>query len=190
MVCITIPNNVVAFLQVLGILIFFSIITAVITVVGFREQIANHWEKYRCNPIFAVFADFFGHSPKESLDKCMFNIFKKSHSTSISPFIDLMASVSKSLGSAGDMMTQMDGVLDGVTNMFSKGFSDILNQIGNTASVIQYLIIKMEIILQRLAATLVVMMYTLSSSLQGVLAIKRDPVLLKAVDTLIKFPSF
>jgi hypothetical protein len=48
----------------------------------------------------------------------------------------------------------------------------------------------MEVLLQRLSATLVVVMYTLNASLQGVLAVKRDPTLLKAVDTLINFPSF
>jgi len=124
------------------------------------------------------------------MDNCMYTTFKKSHATNIPPFLDLIGSVSSSLSSMGDVMTEMDGVLDGVQTMFADGFKKILSQIGNTASVVQYLIVKIEIILQRLAATLIVIMYTLSASLQGILAIKRDKELLNAIDTIINFPAF
>ena len=190
MVCVTIPNEVIAFLKIIGILLIFVALTAMITFAGFKDQIANNWEKYRCNPLFIPFSEYFGHSADESMEKCMFKTFKRSHGSSMPPFLDLIGNIAASLSFAGDMMTAMDNVLEGVQNMFATGFKKILSQIGNTASVVQYLIVKIEVILQRLAATLVVVMYTLSASLQGVLAIKRDPTLLKAVDTIIKFPSF
>ena len=190
MVCITIPGAVIAFLEILGIIIFFALITFVITIVGFRQQIATNWEKYRCNPLFIPFAELFGHSSTESMSKCMFSTYKSSVASTMPPFLDLLGNISSSLTASGDMMTEMDSVLGGVQNMFTTGFTKILSQIGNTASVVQYLIVKMEVLLQRLSATLVVVMYTLNASLQGVLAVKRDPTLLRAVDTLINFPSF
>jgi hypothetical protein len=190
MVCITIPGGVFAFFEIIGILLFFVIITFMVTIVGFREQISTNWEKYRCNPLFIPFAEFFGHNSTDSLSKCMFSSYKSSVASTMPPFLDLLGDISSSLTASGDMMTEMDSVLGGVQNMFTTGFTKILSQIGNTASVVQYLIVKMEVLLQRLSATLVVVMYTLNASLQGVLAVKRDPTLLRAVDTLINFPSF
>jgi hypothetical protein len=190
MVCITIPEGVIAFLEIFGIIFFFAFITFIVTIVGFREQISTNWEKYRCNPLFIPFAELFGHSSTESFKKCMFSTYKSSFAFTMPSILNLLGDISFSLTASGDMMTEMDSVLTGIQNMFTTGFTKILSQIGNTSSVVQYLIVKMEVLLQRLSATLVVVMYTLNASLQGVLAVKRDPTLLKAVDTLINFPSF
>jgi len=189
-VCIPLPIEIFALIKLVALLFFFFVITMIVVVIGFRDQVSSNWEQYQCHPMYMPFADFFGHSSDETAEKCSYETYKKSHAESISPFLDVVSSASTTMSSAGDMMTQMDGVLDGVQNMFSSSFSSILSQIGNTTAVIQYMIIKLEVILQRISATFLVVMYTLSASLQGILAIKNDETLLHAIDTIIKFPGF
>jgi hypothetical protein len=190
MVCLTIPEAIVGFMKILFIVFLFFIITIILVVRSQKQRIVDNWDKYKCNPLIIPFADTFGHDPNESMDECLQHKYKKSYAKQLPPFLNVVGVVSGALSAAGDMMSEMDFVLDNVQDMFFDGFSKILGQIGNTASVIQYLIIKMEVLLNRLAATLIIILYTLNASLQGILAIRRDNSLLNAVDTVVKFPSF
>lgn len=168
----------------------FFLLSLILFLLGNRKVVMDNWDTYKCSPMVIPFAEYFGHSSSETMNACMFTTFKASHHASLPPFLNILGDVSASLSSAGDMMSAMDNILGGVQSIFTTGFSKILRQIGNTTSVAQYLIIKMEVLLQRLSAMLIVVMYSLNASLQGVVAIRRDKDLLRAVDTLLSFPSF
>ena len=172
------------------IVLIFLALAIVSFMLNTRRFIMDNWAKYQCNPLIIPFAEFFGRDSMQTNEECMLKTYTSAHASSLPPFLDIMDSMSGTMSSAGEMMTEMDYVLGGVQNMFSDGFGKVLSQIGNTTAVAQYLITKMEVLLQRLSATLIVVMYTLNASLQGVLAVRRDKSLLNAVDTLLKFPSF
>jgi hypothetical protein len=149
----------------------------------------DDWEKYRCNPLIIPLAGAFGHEPLTTMNECMFMNYSAASPSLFGPLVNVMGSFSDTLSSAGGMMGDMDFVLGGVENMFGSGFSNILSQIGNTASVVQYFITKIEVIFQRVAASLVAIVYSLSSLLQGMVAIKSDKAVMNAVDAIINFPS-
>lgn len=190
MTCVTISPFILACLQIVLIFMFFLIFASGFFLIGKRREIMDNFEKYQCNPFIILTADLYGKDSEELQEKCNFQTYEEANKKQLPGFINVVGSVSESVTSAGNIMSSMDYVLDSVQDVFQSGFSKILSQVSNTSSAAQYLIIKMETLLQRLAAALVIIMYTLNASMQGVLAIRRDKTLLKAVDTVINFPSF
>lgn len=190
MACIYIPTPVVGLIKVLLIGTMFSIISFIITFFFARQIIIDDWAKYKCNPLIIPFAGLFGHDAASTLTECMSRQAFATTSLISNPFSNIFKSMSGAMTSAVDMVTDMDFLSGGMTNMFSSSFGNILSRIGNVGSAIQYLIIKIETLLQRIVAVVTVIMYTMSSLLQGVLAIKRDEGLLDTIDTILSFPSF
>ena len=190
MVCLSIPPVLFGLIQICFIFGFFFILTVIFFVTGKRREILDNFEQYQCNPFIILTAETFGKNSQELQEKCNFQTYEAANKKQLPSFINVVGSVSESVSSAGNIMSSMDYVLDSVQDVFQSGFSKILSQVSNTSSAAQYLIIKMETLLQRLAASLVIIMYTLNASMQGVVAIRRDKTLLKAVDTVINFPSF
>lgn len=190
MVCFSINPVVSGIFQVLSIFSFFYIISCILFLIGQYKDIMANFEKYQCNPFIILTADFYGKDPKKLQEKCNFKIYENAHKMQLPSYLDVVGSVSENVRSAGNILSNFDGILDSVQNVFRSGFLKILNQVENTTSAAQYLIIKMETLLQRLSASLIIIMYTLSASMQGIIAVRRDKTLLKAVDTILKFPGF
>jgi len=190
MTCITISPVVIAIVQIILIFLLFFTLAGGLFLIGKRREIMDNFEKYQCNPFIILTAEVYGKDSEELQEKCNFQTYEAANKKQLPGFINVVGSVSESVESAGNIMSSMDYVLDSVQDIFQSGFSKILSQVSNTSSAAQYLIIKMETLLQRLAAALVIIMYTLNASMQGVLAIRRDKTLLNAVDTVMKFPSF
>ena len=84
----------------------------------------------------------------------------------------------------------MSFVSGNVAGSFGDGLSKLMGQFANGGSTIQYLMIKIETLLQRLVATIAVIMYSMTSLLQGVLAIQQDEGLFNMVDTLLNANPF
>lgn len=190
MACIYIPTPVVGLIKVILIGFMFSCVSFMVTFFFAKQTIIDNWGKYKCNPLIIPFANIFGHDPGETLTECM---SKQAFAVSAlvgNPLTNTFKSMSGALSGAQGMVTELDFVSGGMTNMFTSSFGKILNSIGNIGSAIQYLIIKIETLLQRIIAVVTVIMYTMSSLLQGVLALKRDDNLLDTVDTILSFPSF
>lgn len=176
--------KVTALLTVFGLVSFF-----IFTFAG-RKYVMEHWDNYMCNPMIVPVAEFFGHNSTQMQEKCQTKNFRKAHAQSLPPFLNIMGTMSNSLKESGNMMSQMDFMLEGVQNIFADSFTNLMKQVSSVTATVEYLVVKMETLLQRLGAALVVVMFTLNTSLQGILAIRRDRDLQKSIDTIISFPSF
>lgn len=190
MICLRIPTWFIGLLKVSLIVFLFFFITMLLIIIQCRQLIMDNWDEYRCNPMIIPLAWLFGHSSEDTMNECMLQNFKATSATMFNPFTNMFGVFSDTFNIAGQSVNDMNFVLGSVKNVFASGFSNILSRIGNISSAIQYLLIKMEVLLQRLAATLVVAMYSLYSMLQGLRAIKNDKPLLNAVDKLLQLPKF
>jgi hypothetical protein len=146
--------------------------------------VINNWEKYRCNPLIIPFASYFGHDSEDTMQQCLHKNFKSSSPHLFNPFLNTLNSMASTFESAGFVMGNLNTMVDGVSNMFQNSFSSILDRLNDVGSATQYLMIKLKTILERLAATVLLIIYSLYTVLQGLLAIKKDRALINAVDRL------
>ena len=146
----------------------------------------NNWSTYRCNPFVIMFADYFNHTPEDALSECMFISVKGAAPSLFSSFFSTFQSNASSMDSLRDLMKTMNGFVGNVGTMFSNTLNSILDRIGNITSTLQYLVIKLQVLLQRISAAIIVMIYGAYSILQGLQAIRRDKDLNNAVDLIIK----
>ena len=187
MACIYIPTSVVGGIKVILIGLLFSMISFVVTFFFARQTIIDNWGKYKCNPIIIPFAGMFGHDSAQTLSDCMSKHALASTALISNPFASAFKTFSTTMSSTADMVTDMNFMGTGMTNMFSIQLGKIVGQLGNVGSAIQYLIIKIETLLQRIVAVVTVILYTMSSMLQGILALKRDEGLLDSIDMILKW---
>ena len=190
MACIFIPTVVVGTIKVILIGFFFACICFFVTFYFSRQYIIDNWDEYKCNPLIIPSAGLFGHDAATTLRECLMMQHLALASVTMSPMTNIFSSFSSALTDAGSLVGDLDFVSSNMTGTFGSGFSKIMDQLGDVGSTIQYLIIKIETILQRLVAAIAVIMYSLSSLLQGVLAIKRDTELLNLIQKITKFPAF
>ena len=132
----------------------------------------------------------FGHDPGTTLQECLAGQAFAASAIAVSPITNTFKTFSSALGSTRDMIGNLSMVSGGMTGMFTNSFGKIMSQMGNIGSSVQFLVIKLETLLQRLVAIITVIMYTMATMMQGVLAIKRDGKILDAVDTVLSFPAF
>jgi len=188
MYCIKIPIWLFGLIKIALITLVFSGITSMITIFYARQIIMDNWDEYRCNPLVIPFSGMFGHDSSETMTQCMFMNFKASSKYHMLPYVNTTNIVTSAIGDVAGGMKSLGFLTQSVQSAFGNSFKDIVGKIGDFNSVLQYLLLKMETILQRLVAIVVVAMYTLFSMLQGLKAIGTDRSLRNTIDTIIKFP--
>jgi hypothetical protein len=189
MACIFIPTEVVGAIKIILIGLFFSSVCFIVTFYFCRQYIMDNWSKYKCNPLILPCATMFGQDPGKTLQECLGMQNFAMASSMMMPMTGVLGSITGALDNASGLIGDLDFVSTSTTSLFGNGFSKILGQLGNIGSAIQYLIIKIQTVLQRLIATVAVIMFSMSSLLQGLLAIKRDTGLQRLIDKVLAFPS-
>lgn len=187
MACVYIPTQALGLIKVLLIWFFFSCVCAVITFFFSRQYIIDNWKDYKCNPLVTPFASAFGHDSTATMHDCLSVNFTAMSSQMHRPFMSIFDSMTDALSNVGSMSSDLNFMSSGITSSFGDGFSKILGQMGNVGSSMQFLIIKIETLLQRLVATVAVIMYSMSSLLNGILSVQRDASLNNIVDNIINF---
>ena len=154
MACIYIPTPALGFIKVLLIWFFFSCMCGIVTFTLSRQYIIDNWADYKCNPLVTPFASVFGKDSQEAMRDCTSVQFTALSSNMQSPFMSVFNSMSSALENAGSMIGDMSFASGNIAGSFGAGFSNILGQLGNVGSTVQYLIIKIEPLLPRLVATI------------------------------------
>jgi hypothetical protein len=185
MACVYIPTPVLGFIKVVLIWFFFTCACAVVTFFLSRQYIIDNWVEYKCNPMITPFASAFGKDSAETMKECSSANFRSMSFDMHMPFMNIFDSFSTALGDTGSMLGDMSFVSGNMAGSFGANFSQVLGQLGNVGATIQYLMIKIETLLQRLVATIAVIMFAMSSVLQGVVAVSQDQSLLNLIDELI-----
>ena len=99
--------------------------------------------------------------------------FKSQTASLTDPMTSIFDAHMGGLSSLGSMLSDLNSTSSGLFSVFTSGITSFMSQMGNVAT-IQYLIIKIQTLLQRLVATLLVMVYSMNSLVQGIIGIQQD----------------
>lgn len=190
MVNIVIPNILFHFLYLLFIPFFSFMISFVIILYFLRENVQNNWSHYKCNPLIMFFSYFFGYNAQDTLASCTHDVYKQVHKENLNPYFELMQKMSQIMNHSSDAIGNINTVVDNNKQLYYQNFRNIFSQINNTSKVVQFIIIKMETILEKLISVLIVMVYTLSSTVEGIRALQNDKDLRKAINVIANFDAF
>lgn len=187
MACVYIPDRLLGFIKILIIYFFFTCIVSVVVLVFSRQIIIDNWGKYKCNPLITPFAEVFGHDSQETMDECSKEVFKMQSMSLTGPMTGLFDSLTGAMGSMGSIMGDLTMSSSSLASVFGNGISSFMSQMANVGSTVQYLIIKIQTLLQRLMATVLVIVYTMNGLVQGILGVQKDETFRGIVDFLTTF---
>ena len=187
MACVYIPDRLLGFIKILIIYFFFTCIVSVVVLVFSRQIIIDNWGKYKCNPLITPFAEVFGHDSQETMDECSKEVFKMQSMSLTGPMTGLFGSLTGAMGSMGSIMGDLTMSSSSLASVFGNGISSFMSQMANVGSTVQYLIIKIQTLLQRLMATVLVIVYTMNGLVQGILGVQKDETFRGIVDFLTTF---
>ena len=154
-----------------------------------RQIIMDDWQTYKCNPLITMSAEMFGHDSAKTSESCSQKVFKEQS-------LGMIDFTSKLAGSQITGLDALSGVMNDLTTMskslasqFTSSVNNTMSKMSNVASTMQYLIIKFQTIWQRLAATMLVITYSMNSMVQGIIGIQHDPTFRKSGDAIVSFAA-
>ena len=148
MACVYIPTPALGFVKIVLIWFFFSCMCAVVTFSLSRQYIIDNWGEYKCNPLITPFAAAFGKNSTETMHDCLTGRYTALSAGMHQPLLGIMGSLGNAIGNAGGMVGDMSFVSGNVAGSFGDGLSKLMGQFANGGSTIQYLMIKIETLLQ------------------------------------------
>ena len=174
MACVYIPDCLLGLIKILIIKLFFACMLSIVVLVFSRQIIIDNWAEYQCNPLITPFAGMFGHDSTTTMEECSKMTFKSQTASLTDPMTSIFDAHMGGLSSLGSMLSDLNSTSSGLFSVFTSGITSFMSQMGNVATTIQYLIIKIQTLLQRLVATLLVMVYSMNSLVQGIIGIQQD----------------
>lgn len=184
MACVYIPERLLGFIKILIIKLFFTCILSIIVLVFSRQIIIDNWSEYMCNPLITPFAGMFGKDSTTTMEECSHMTFKSQTFSLTDPLTKIFDGHMSGLLGLGSMLSDLNSTSSGLFSVFTKGITSFVSQMSNVATTIQYLIIKIQTLLQRLVATMLVMVYSMNSLVQGVIGIQQDKTFRDTLDFL------
>jgi hypothetical protein len=187
MACIYIPTPAIGCIKVMLIGLFFACVTFIVTFFFSRQYIMDNWDQYRCNPLVIPFAATFGHDSSKTLQECLTGNFVAMAPEIHAPFFNVFGGLSGGMLNLSNIMSDIHLTTGFHMDSFNFGLSNILDKLGDFGGAMHYLVIKLETLLQRLVATIAVIMYSMSMLLQGITSTRLDKDLQKMISKIIGY---
>lgn len=172
MACVYIPDQLLGFIKILIIWFFFSCVMSIVIMVFSRQIIMDNWAEYQCNPMVTPFASVFGHDSATTMQECQSRVFH----TQSTPMFGALTNVFGGLFDIGDDLmkglSDAMGALDSGNRFTSSVFTNFLQQMENVGSTFQGLMLQIQILFSRLAASLLTIVYTMEQVFESLVGIK------------------
>lgn len=182
MACVYIPDRLLGLVKILIIVFFFSSAMSLVVLVMSRQIIMDSWDEYKCNPMITPFASAFGHDSAITMQQCSAEVFH----TQATPLIGSMTGVFSDIADLSDgLMSGLSNSMEGLdaNNQFTtRVFGNFMAQLENVGSTFQGLIIQIQTLFARLAASLLTTVYTLESVFYAMTGVR--PVIEKLVSVI------
>ena len=155
---------------------------SVVVLIFSRQIIMDNWDKYKCNPMVTPFASAFGQDSAATMHNCSSQVFH----TQATPMMSSMTGIFGGLFDIGDDLIKgvndASSALDSGNTFTTKVFSSFLQQLSNVGSTFQGLILKMQQMFSRLAATMLSIVYAMEQTFFALTGLK--PMLHKVWDII------
>jgi hypothetical protein len=140
------------------------------------EEIKDNWVQYRCNPIYMPMADLVGSDIFTNFTNCTLQATQSYAGVALDPiyknFTILTDTVNMIMDSMNDMRAAITGASDGFLSIIQNTFAKIQNTMNTTTQ----LFARIRTIINRLMATMAVIMNIVNTGIQTGQSIQNGPI--------------
>jgi len=184
MACMFMPSWFVGSSKVFGYILILITITFVVLLLGMRRTVIKNWDKYRCSPLILPFAGFFGYDPSDTFSQCISKNVSDATGPVVKPYEDLFSVMKSTNGNMSSSLQDIRGVMSSLKENVTDSFNNVMTKMGNMGSTAQFLMMKIQAMIQKLLALYVTLLYFAWSMMKGLEAMIKDPVLIGAQGTI------
>ena len=150
---------------VILIVLLFLIITAYFVVTGKKEEYAENWEKYKCNPIIMPFAGYINPntSTSKNFSGCMFSIIKSILNILMQPIYMIMTLVLATIKSIQGAIERLKNMVKSIRLYILRYLEDLSKSVSNSQLAMRYIFIKLKSIIDKQNGMLVIVKYVFIS---------------------------
>ena len=156
------PTSLFSFL---GMSFVLSVIAYIITEMSNYREIRRHWPHYRCHPIVAPFAKYYGHDLTETMNFCAGEAVKEHAGPIIAPIYD---GINRVMGVADGIFEKAEAVEGGVMSLL-KGFEgfvvNFVNSFRLVGTRVRMSLIRIKDIFARVYGTFIAFTYAAISAI-------------------------
>jgi hypothetical protein len=184
MAYVFVPTWAVGTSKVFGYTLILITITFFVLLLGMRRTVIKHWDKYRCSPLILPFAEFFGYDSSDTLSQCISKNVSDATGPVVKPYEDLFSVMKSTNMDMSSSLEDIRGVMKALKENVTDSFNNVMTKMGNMGSTAQFLMMKIQAMVQKLLALYVTLLYFAWSMMKGLEAMIKDPVLIGAQGTL------
>ena len=179
------------FVNVSIILIIFLLLFLVNLYTTGIKRIKENWPAHRCKPSVMPFASFFGFNASENFNECIQTMQTDYMGVLMEPINYTLSTVADGAGGIVDDLQNMRGMFSNLRGMTGGGFINIYGIFLNIMQAFQKLIMKMKDTINKLIASVFVIMYFILAAKDSIMAIVEGPVgiLIGAADEVCFHPD-
>lgn len=192
-----VPRWFIGRLKIIGYSLLVLLFTFLILIFAVKKIIKKNWSTFKCHPAVTPFSNFFGHDPAKSYSECLADNVKSSSEEVMKPYNDIIEIQQSNSNSMLESINGVRGVINSFKENFMNSMQELMNKFGNIGSTIQYLLLKIKALFEKILALYVTLLYFAWSLLKGLESIVRDPDILasqalvdKATNLVAKPPNF
>lgn len=173
--CVYVVKPALGLAKVLMIVFFFMSVYTVVTIYNLRKEIMDNWEDYKCNPLVTPFSELFGRSSVQTRNQCVEYSYMSNSTFLVNPMTNIFDKVALGFGDILGIVGDVNLLTVNIRDMFTSGFVALLRYLQNVASTMQYLIYKIQTLMQRMMAVMMVLLKTTQMLIVGLTKIQDSP---------------
>ena len=176
-VCVFVIKPFLGLAKVLLIVFFFMSVYAMVAMYNMRRIIMDNWDEYKCNPLVTPFSELFGRSSVETRNQCVEFSYMSNSQFMINPLTNVFSKISLGFGDILAITNDVNFMTVGIKKEFSAGYLNLLRYLQNVASTMQYLVYKIQTMMQRMVAVIYVLLNVTQELLTGMESATSDPTM-------------
>ena len=180
--CVFVIKPFLGLAKVLLIVFFFMSVYAMVAIYNMRRIIMDNWDEYKCNPLVTPFSELFGRSSVETRNQCVEFSYMSNSQFMINPLTNVFSKISLGFGDILAITDDVNFMTVGIKKEFSAGYLNLLRYLQNVASTMQYLVYKIQTMMQRMVAVIYVLLNVTQELLTGMESATSDSTMDRLAD--------
>lgn len=185
-----VPNSLVGltYISLYSSLVF--LVTMVVILYSLSQSAKENWRSLQCNPLAILFAPFVGKSTIGTLKSCLKDSLVESSESIVRPYDDFINSYQESSHAMTESLRDISDSMEAHTNEVNAKIEKANSFAGNIGATTQFFGMKIQIVIQKLLAIFLTLLYFGWSLIKGFEAIVKDPHIAKMNQAIEKISTF
>lgn len=190
MVCVFVPNVLIGYSKLIFYIFLILVLTLFTILFGMRKSIINNWSLYRCNPLILPFANLFGYDASKTFTECLSQNIQHTTGEVVKPYDDLFSALTSVSSTMSDSLKDVRSVMKNIGLEAIDKYKGMIQKMSNMSSTSQFMMLKIQVIFQKLLALYITLLYFAWSMMKGLEAMITDPVIKKSQKALEDVTDF